>query len=390
MSNLRQIILVSVAILVMLTAVACGATAPAATPMPENTPLPAATPTAKSLPHTLTATAISPELISGIDGMLSDLARQSLFTGSVLIAQHGKVLLSQGYGLANRQQNIPNTPQTRFRLGSVTKQFTAMAILILENQGKLNVKDPICSYVPNCPSTWETITIKHLLTHTSGIPDFLSFADYPGSRATPTTPVQTIARFKAKPLDFQPGEKFSYSNSNYIVLGYIIEQVSGQTYEAFLGQSIFTPLDLRDTGYDHLSNSLAIGYPNRYSTQPADYIDMSIPYAAGALYSTVEDLYRWEQSLSKDQLVPKAYLDEMFAPQIVIPGSGLAYGYGWVIGKDPLGRSINWHDGGIEGFATNIARYPDDQVAIIILSNQEDMDPDVILKLLSNKIFGNP
>jgi CubicO group peptidase (beta-lactamase class C family) len=201
--------------------------------------------------------------------------------------------------------------------------------------------------------------------------------------------VQTIARFKDKPLDFQPGEKYSYSNSGYIVLGYIIEQVSGQTYEDFLQQSIFTPLNLHDTGYDHNSNSLAIGYPSRYSTQPAEFIDMSIPYAAGGLYSTVEDLYRWEQSLSTDRLVPKAYLDEMFAPQVAIPNSGYSYGYGWVTGKDPSDRSVIWHQGGIEGFATLITRYTDDQVTIIILSNQQDINVGLILQTMTNKIFGN-
>ncbi len=347
-------------------------------------PLPTQTPTVPPL-----AKAASLSLITEIDTTLANLANQSLFTGSVLIAKQGKLLLSQGYGLADREQKIPNTPQTRFRLGSITKQFTAMAVLILEKQGKLNVKDPICKYVPDCPSTWEAITIKHLLTHTSGIPDFLSFADYPASRAFPTTPVQTIARFKDKPLDFKPGEKFMYSNSGYIVLGYIIEQVSGQTYEDFLKRSIFTPLGLRDTGYDHNTNSLAVGYPDQYSTHPADFIDMSIPYSAGALYSTVEDLYRWEQSLSTDQLVPKAYLDEMFAPQVSIQDSGgWAYGYGWAIGTE-RGRRIFSHDGGIEGFTTIISRYPDEQVTLIVLSNQQNEAIGTINDILSKKIFGD-
>ena len=351
----------------------------------KSVPTPTSTPTISP-----TATATPPAVIIGIDTMLDNLAQQSLFTGAVLIAKQGKVLLSKGYGLADRAQNIPNTPQTRFRLGSLTKQFTAMAILILEKQGKLNVNDLICKYIPDCPSTWAAITIKHLLTHTSGIPNFTSFADYEGTKGLPSTPIQTIARFKDKPLDFQPGGKFSYSNSGYVVLGYIIEQVSGQTYEEFLQQSIFTPLNLRDTGYDHNSNSLAVGYPDKNSTLPADFIDMSIPYSAGALYSTVGDLYQWEQSLSTEQLVPKAYLDEMFTSQVTVPGSGLGYGYGWYIGKDPLGRSINEHIGGIEGFASIIARYPDDQVTIIILSNQQDLNVALTLQTLSTQIFSNP
>ena len=251
-----------------------------------------------TLTPTPTPTAISPELISGIDVWLSQQGNDGKFSGAVLVARQGDVLLSQGYGLADREQNLPNMAQTRFRLGSITKQFTAMAILILKARGKLDVKDPICNYITDCPSTWEGITIDHLLTHTSGIPDLISLPDYRSTLATPSPPKQTIARFKDLPLDFQPGEKWSYSNSGYIVLGYIIERTSGQSYEDFLQQSIFTPLNLSNTGYDHNSSSLAVGYPDRHSTLPAEFIDMSIPYAAGALYSTVEDLYRWEQALS--------------------------------------------------------------------------------------------
>lgn len=351
-------------------------------------PRPPLSPTPTRL--TPTPTAVSAQLISEIDAQLANLAGQSLFSGSVLVGRQGQVLLSQGYGLADRERKIPNTPQTRYRLGSVTKQFTAMGILILEKQSQLKLTDLICKYIPDCPPAWGAITIRHLLTHSSGIPNFTEFADYPGTRALPSTPLQTIARFKDMPLDFTPGGKFKYSNSGYIVLGYILEQASGQTYEDFLKQFIFTPLNLHDTGYDHNSNGLAIGYPGRYSTQPADFIDMSIPYAAGGLYSSVEDLYRWEQSLSTEQLVPKAFLDEMFAPQVAIPDSGYAYGYGWVIGKDPSGRSSIEHDGGIEGFTTLLTRYPADQVTIIILSNQQDTSLGVILDMLSNQIFGNP
>lgn len=342
-----------------------------------------------TLTPTPAPTTIPPELISGMDAWLSQQSKDGNFSGSVLVARRGDVLLSQGYGLADREQNIPNTAQTRFRLGSITKQFTAMATLIVEARGKLNVKDPICNYIADCPSTWAGIAIDHLLTHTSGIPDLISLPDYRSTLATPSPPEQTIARFKDLPLEFQPGEKWRYSNSGYILLGYIIEQVSGQSYEDFLRESIFIPLNLRDTGYDHNSISLAVGYPDRRSTQPAEFIDMSIPYAAGALYSTVEDLYRWEQALSTEQLVPRVYLDEMFAPHAAIPESwGSGYGYGWFIGKE-RGRPINVHGGGIPGFSTIVARYPDDQVTIIVLSNQENTNVEFIKDFLSKQIFGD-
>ena len=184
---------------------------------------------------------------SKIDKVLNDLTEREAFTGAVLVARNGEVLLRQGYGLADRERNIPNTPQTKYRLGSITKQFTAMAILMLQAQDKLNVQDPICRYISECPITWQDITIHHLLTHTSGIPNLTDFHDYQATKATPSPPEQTIARFKDKPLGFPPGEQWSYSNSGYIVLGHIIEQASGLSYEAFLQQYIFEPLQMKDT-----------------------------------------------------------------------------------------------------------------------------------------------
>lgn len=380
---------------ILLVMAAC-APPPASTPTlppptstivpPTDTPLP---PTATSIPPTLTPTTIPADVISELDATLAKLGKQGLFSGSVLVGRQGTLLFSQGYGLADREQNLPNTATTRFRLGSITMQFTAMAILILESQNKLNVKDPVCNYLADCPSAWKSITIKHLLTHTSGIHDFTSLTDYRSTRATPSPPEQTIARFKDLPLDFQPGEKWSYSNSGYVVLGYIIEKASGQSYEDFLQQSIFAPLNLHDTGYDHNSNSLAVGYTDQYSNLPADYIDMSIPFAAGALYATVEDLYQWELALSTEQLVPRAYLDEMFAPQATIPDSGgWAYGYGWAIGVE-RGRPVAQHLGGVEGFATVVTRYPNEQIVIIVLSNQQNKDVGLIQVIISKKIFGD-
>ncbi|HRQ37086.1 MAG TPA: serine hydrolase domain-containing protein [Chloroflexota bacterium] len=351
---------------------ACGS-APSATPAPTSPPpTPTAPlPTATSLPPT--ATAVSPEVMAEIDALLADLAEQGLFSGAVLVGHQGNIMLSQGYGLADREQAIPNTPQTRFRIAALTKQFTAMAILILEAQGKLNVQDPICNYLPDCPAIWQDVTIHHLLTHTAGMPYF-------------TPPLKEV------PLDFEPGEQWRYTHGGYLVLGYIIEAVSGQTDEEFLQEAIFTPLNLSDTGYEHNSDTLAIGYKNRFGTEPAEFIDMSIAYAAGALYSTVEDLYRWEQALSTEQLVPQAYLDEMFAPQVATnssTGIGSGYGYGWFTGVDDAGRPRIAHDGVINGFASVIARYPTDHLTIIVLSNQEQNDATSLELILSRKIFGD-
>lgn len=332
-------------------------------------------------------TAISPDLISSIDTLLTNLVDNNLLTGSVLIGQQGTILFSKGYGLADRENDTANTVTTRFRLGSITKQFTAMAILMLEAQGKLKVSDPICNYLADCPSTWNAITIHHLLTHTSGITEYLSLAEVTTTIATPSAPDQIIARFSNLPLDFQPGERWSYSNSGYVVLGYIIEQVSGRTYEDFLQQSIFIPLNLQNTGYDHNSNGLAVGYKDRYS-HPATFIDMSIPFSAGALYSSVEDLYTWEKALSTEQLVPKNYLDKMFTHQVDIPDSnGWGYGYGWIIATE-FDRPVFYHGGLVHGFSTIVTRYVDDDIVIIVLSNQESQDVGLIEETIAKKLFG--
>lgn len=368
------------------TTVVLSPTVTAAPPTPTSSP-----PTSTPPPPTATPIVIPAKVISDIDTWLGQISQDGGFTGAVLIAHQGEVLLSEGYGLADRDQNIPNTPQTRFRLGSITKQFTAMAILILQTQGKLSVQDRICDYIVDCPSAWEAITIHRLLVHTSGIPDFTALPDYRSTRATPSPPEQTITRFKDLPLDFPPDLGWRYSNSGYVLLGYIIEQVSGQSYEAFLQEYIFDPLNLSNTGYDHNANGLAVGYNDKYSNLPADFIDMSIPFAAGALYSTVEDLYAWDQALYTDQLISQDELEQMFYPQAVIPNGDevwATYGYGWFIGTE-YGRTIIFHAGGIEGFSTIIARYPEDQVTFIVLSNQALQNVDFIRGILSKKVFGD-
>jgi CubicO group peptidase (beta-lactamase class C family) len=213
---------------------------------------------------------------------------------SVLVARGGDILINKGYGFANLEWNIANSPQAKFRLGSVTKQFTAAGILLLEERGKLKIDDPIKKYVTDAPAAWDKITIFHLLTHTSGIPNFTSFPDYASLEASPTTAEKLVSRFRDKPLDFQPGEQWSYSNSGYVLLGYLIEKISGQDYATFVQQNIFTPLDMKDSGYD--SNSAIIprrasGYATGHDgLVNAGFVHMSVPFAAGGLYSTTEDL----------------------------------------------------------------------------------------------------
>ncbi len=314
-----------------------------------------------------------------IDSYLTQLMRKGVLSGSVLVAHNGMVF-EKGYDVADKDAHIPNTPQTRFRLGSVSKQFTAMAILILREHGRLRVQDRMCLYISACPQDWQAITIEQLLTHTSGIPDYTNFADFAVTWTQPVTVDQLIARFKDKPLDFSPGSVFRYSSSGYVLLGAIIEHISKMSYAAFLQQYIFDPLAMRNTGYDTRYPSLpqhATGYYSGY-VKPDAY-DMSVLYAAGALYSTVEDLYIWDQALLAHKLVSQQSLDAMFALHVPCPSSGsggclqhadVGYGYGWFVAQEPQGRLI-YHIGRIDGFLSYNGFYPATGVVVVVLSNLE-------------------
>ncbi len=231
-----------------------------------------------------------------MDQVVQTYVQDKTFMGAVLVARGGDVILSKGYGSANLEWSVPNSPPTKFRLGSITKQFTAAAILLLQERGKLTLDDPISTYVADVPREWEKITIFNLLTHTSGIPNFTNLPEYSTLKLADTPVAKTIVTVRDKPLDFFPGEKMIYSNSGYLVLGHIIERVSGVSYEKFVADNIFTPLGMKDSGYD--SNTAIIprraaGYmPSPDGPVNAGFVHMSIPHAAGALYSTTEDLLR--------------------------------------------------------------------------------------------------
>lgn len=307
------------------------------------------------------------------------------FTGSVLVARSGEVIFSQGCGMANYELDVPNTPQTIFRLASITKQFTALAIVQLQEQGLLNVRDTISKYIPDYPETGKIISIHHLLTHTSGIPSYTSFPDYLETMMLPSPAEKTIAKFKDLPLEFQPGEKFSYSNSGYTLLTYILEKVSGKSYETYLQERIFQPLGMQNSGYDRpnlIIKNRAAGYaPGSNGLENAIYIDMSVPSGAGGLYSTVEDLYRWDRALYTEKLVSKSSLEQIFT------ADKNEYGYGWVV-SNTFDRRLVWHNGGINGFSTTIMRFIDDGVCAIVLSNSETAPAERICQDLAAIVFG--
>ena len=318
--------------------------------------------------------------VSRMDEVVQYNVSNKKFMGSVLVASGEEILLNKGYGSANLEWNIPNSPATKFRLGSVTKQFTAAAILLLEERGKLKTDDPVKKFMSDAPTAWEKITIYHLLTHTSGIPNFTSFPDYPPQKPFAATPEKLVARFRDKPLDFQPGEKWGYSNSGYILLGYVLEKASGQSYEKFLQENIFGPLGMKDSGYD--SNSAIIlrrasGYgPGKDGPMNAEFIHMSIPFSAGALYSTTEDLLRWQRGLFGGKLLSAASLAKMTTP--------FKDDYACGVGVRTVnGRRVIDHGGGIEGFNTFLAYYPDDKLTVVALSNLNGGAPQQIVSQLA-------
>lgn len=365
------------------TVAAPTAAAPTATDVPAPSATPAApTPEPTAPPATVAPQAPLPEP-GAVDALLATLHNGAPFRGTVLVARNGEILLAQGYGLADAAQGIANATETRFRLGSLTKPITAVAVLLLQEAGLLDVQAPVCTYLPDCPAAWQPITLHHLLSHTSGIPELTRFPDFEPTKARPSTPAETLARFAGRPLDFAPGTAWDYSNSNYIVLGNVIEAVTGQPYADVIQERIFAPLGMDDSGYDTGHEGLAVGY--RPDGSEADFIHMSIPFAAGGLYSTVEDLYKLDRALAEGSLLPPHARDLMFTPVAPIPGEmpGMGYGYGWVIEEGPAGKVIG-HNGNIEGFSTGLRRAVDEDLLVIALSNEERRNPNAALQGLAD------
>lgn len=323
--------------------------------------------------------------VDRMDQVVRSYSDNHQFMGSVLVAQGDKIVFEKSYGDANLEWNIPDDSSTKFRIGSMTKQFTAASILLLEERGKLSTDDYVKKYMPDAPASWEKITIYNLLTHTSGIPSFTSFPDYHASEATPATPKSLVDRFRDKPLDFQPGEKWSYSNSGYVLLGYLLEKISGQSYSNFVTENIFKPLAMKDSGYD--SNSAVIAHrATGYEPSPngpvnSGYIDMTIPFSAGALYSTTHDLLLWEQALYGGKILSAASLKKMTTPYKENYGCGLMI-------STTKGHLQYAHGGGIEGFNTEMAYYPNDKLTVIVLANLNGGAPGDIAGKLAEVVNG--
>ena len=324
-----------------------------------------------------------------LDKVVTGFATHRHFMGAVLVAKDGKVLLEKAYGKANLEWDVPNTTDGRFRLGSITKQFTATAILQLVAKDKLSLDAPLCKFLDTCPETWKEVTVHHLLNHTSGIPSYTGLPEFklPRLRRLPLTPVEIAMLSKDKPLEFKPGEKMAYNNTGYVLLGHIIEKVSGQRYDEYLKSNIFEPLGMNASGYDvteHIIPKRVTGYSwTSKGYANATFLDMSLPHAAGSLYSTLGDLYKWDRALHGDKVLSAAMKTKMFTP-------GLNdYAYGWTVTKRNNRQTIS-HGGGIFGFSTMIQRFPEEDVVVIVLSNVENVSAGNIANSLATVLFGEP
>jgi CubicO group peptidase (beta-lactamase class C family) len=322
--------------------------------------------------------AFSQDKSSKIDELMEVFHEYGQFNGSVLVSEGGKVILKKGYGLANMEWNIPNKPDTKFRIGSITKQFTSMLVLQLVGKKKIDLEGKLSDYLPYYrKDTGEKVTIHHLLTHTSGIPSYTGLPRFMEEISRDPYPVEEfIKTYCSGELEFEPGSKYVYNNSGYFLLGAIIEAVTGQSYEDVLKENILEPVGMKNTGYDHhdtLIPNRAAGYEKRVGDYVnAPYLDMSLPYAAGSLYSTVEDLYLWDQILYADKLLSVELRELMFKPHVRAGGSH--YAYGWMVGMKTFPKSKAKvkriaHGGGINGFNTLIDRLVEDRHLIVLFNN---------------------
>lgn len=293
---------------------------------------------------------------------------------SVIVVKDGKTIFRKSYGMADMEKQIRNDSAAQFRLGSVTKQFTSTAILMLAEEGKLAISDDIRKYLPGFPDKGKLITIEHLLTHTSGIANYTSLPAVRQSLTLDRTVDAVIDTFKQEPLGFDPGTKYAYSNSGYILLGAIIEKVSGMTYAKFIEQRIFVPLKMADTAYEGHGTSKApraVGH----STTPTGFrlataMSMTLPYAAGAIISTVDDLARWDAAVTAGKLLKPASWQRAFTRYTLANGKPTGYGYGWHI-DTMQGSERVAHGGGIPGFSAYAMRLPREKVFVAVLANND-------------------
>lgn len=312
--------------------------------------------------------------------------------GVFLVSKKGNIIYEKAFGKANLELNVNMTTDNVFQIGSMTKQFTAISILILEQQGKLNVNDPVSKYVPDYPSG-NSITIHQLLTHTSGIRDFTKMKTLPEIAQKEMSPKMMVDFFKNEPVDFKPGEKFDYNNSGYVLLGYVIELVSGEKYEDFIRKNIFEKSGMNNSFYASdrkIIKSRAYGYHEKSDGfVNKTIINFSVPFASGSLMSTAEDMLKWQKAINNNLILDAAHTQKAFTKYKLNSGEEFSYGYGWHL-KDINGIPDREHGGSIFGFKSMAVYVPEKDIYVIGFSNCDCHSPTQIIKDIAGLIVNSP
>jgi CubicO group peptidase (beta-lactamase class C family)/uncharacterized protein YneR len=331
---------------------------------------------------------IGQDLHKKLDSLMTHYYRLNKFNGSVLVAKNGNIIFQNAYGYRDADQKLANDPQTIFQIGSVTKQFTTAIILILQDQGKLSLKDKLSKYIPDYPKG-DSLYLDAIASHTSGIFNYTNDPAFMATEASKSIDhLKLIDLFKNKPLTFTPGTKWAYSNSGYIILGYIIEKVTGKPYEQVVHEMIFTPLQMNRSGFDFANlkdNNKAVGYNvlNSDLVVPAAIVDSTVSYAAGAIYSTTGDLYKWHRALNDNKILSSKLQELAYHP------IKSQYGLGWFIDSFDNKMEVS-HGGGIFGFTSYINRIPKDDFVIILLNNTGAGNLQAISNSLRAAVYGRP
>jgi CubicO group peptidase (beta-lactamase class C family) len=312
---------------------------------------------------------------------------------AALVAIKGQIVYKKAFGMANLELNVPMQPDMVFRIGSITKQFTAIAILQLMEQGKLSLQDEITKFIPDYPTQAYKITIEHLLTHTSGIKSLTNVPEFGKYIKEDLKPAEVLEKFKNQPMEFAPGTKFNYNNSGFFLLGYIIEKITGKTYQEYIEENFFKPLGMTNSLYGSdkkIIKNRAYGYqPDGDGFANADYLSMLLPYSAGSIMSTVEDLYKWNRALISYKLVKKETLEKAFTEYKLTNGKGTSYGYGWFLSKLQGSPTIE-HGGGINGYLTDAIYLPAEDVFVAVFSNSTGKSPDLVSEKIAAIAIGKP
>ncbi|TPW15305.1 MAG: beta-lactamase [bacterium] len=348
--------------------------------------------------HAATAAQTPPTdeaLAARLDQLLAPIFPADKPGATILVARNGQAIYRKGFGRSDMESGAPLRPESVLRIGSVTKQFTAVGILRLAERGKLSVGDTITKWLPDYPTHGRTITIEHLLTHTSGIKGYTEVPEFNAHVNDDRTTDQVIALFKDEPLQFDPGTNWAYSNSGYFLLGVIIEKVSGMSYADFMQKEIFGPLEMTHSGYGKREPSFpgeARGYALKDGqVVPAEPLSMTGPYAAGALVSSLDDLLRWDNALDADRLLKPETSRVMWTPYRQSTGKTSSYGYGWLM-SEYEGHPIQEHNGGINGFTCHALRMPDDRLYVAVLTNSDEppADPGFLALSIAGEALGRP